>query len=378
MVVELRQLLKLVGPLDDSDDADSSSARLRDYLKHSVTQVADLRSYVDTCLKQKGSQYDYALQDVINHIGRLLQFEVEFGRYRGVRGEIGFDGLWISPSGWHLVAEARTTDVFAKTATVLGYVNDLVSEGRIKDPSSALGLYVFGQLSAEENQLEKAILSEGRTDKLRVISVGSLLNLLELAEEYRLSHDTILSLLLPSGVRVDSVVDLIFNLLSPAPAVAAGEEIPLETEQVPEEGIGCYMLPAADSEDGTPVLQNLHRWLDKGLWGLGERTAHRASIAAGDRLCFYASGVGIVVEATAGSAAFELDPKDSPSPVEVPYGLKLRDVRWFEDAPVQITAGLRARLDYFKGRDLSRGWGWFVQSTKPVSSNDFRLLTGRD
>ena len=379
MVVELKQLLKLVGTLEDSEDPNSSSARFRGYLEDSVSEVADLRGYVDTCLTEKGDQYNYALQDLINHIGRLLGFEVDFGRYRGVRGQIGYDGLWQSPSGWYLVVEARTTDVYAvKTATLLGYINDLVSEGRIKDPSLALGLYVYGRLDPGASQLENAIRAEGRTDELRVISVGSLLNLLQLAQQYSLSHQTILSLLLPSGVRIDQVVDLIFNLLSRAPEVPGPAEIPIKPEKVPEEvEINYYMLPAADSDDGTPVVQNLHRWLDKGLWGLRERTAYRGKMTAGDRLCFYAAGIGIVVEATAASGAFELDVKTTPSPEPFPYALRLRDVRWFEDAPIEITPPLRAKLDAFMGKDPSRRWHWFVMGTKFLSKNDFQLLTSQ-
>jgi len=99
MVVDLKQLPKLVGPLKDSDDPNSPSARFGDYLAEGVSKVTDLRSYVDICLREKGDQYNYALQDLINHIGRLLGFDVEFGRYRGTPHKIGFDGLWQSPSG---------------------------------------------------------------------------------------------------------------------------------------------------------------------------------------------------------------------------------------------------------------------------------------
>jgi hypothetical protein len=51
------------------------------------------------------------LQDIINHIGRLLGFEVTFGRYRGVAGANGYDGPWQSPTGKRIVVETKTTDV---------------------------------------------------------------------------------------------------------------------------------------------------------------------------------------------------------------------------------------------------------------------------
>lgn len=97
--IDLETLLKLVGTLDDSDDPNSACARFRAYLQESIHSVGDLRAYVDAALSSSGEQYNKALQDLINHAGHLLGFEVEFGRYRGVPGQIGFDGLWRSPTG---------------------------------------------------------------------------------------------------------------------------------------------------------------------------------------------------------------------------------------------------------------------------------------
>jgi hypothetical protein len=136
------------------------------------------------------------------------------------------------------------------------------------------------------------------------------------------------------------------------------------------------LLPAADSEDGTPVIENLHRWLDKGLWGLGQRTGYRKSFAPGDRLCFYAARTGVVLECVAASAAFDLRRKDNPSTVEVPYGIRVEQVNWL-DAPIELTAKVRGQLSAFQGRDLSKGWAWFVQGTSKLTDDDFRLLTGQ-
>lgn len=43
-----------------------------------------LRDYVEECLRESGDQYNRALQDLANHLGRFLGFEVAFGRYHGV------------------------------------------------------------------------------------------------------------------------------------------------------------------------------------------------------------------------------------------------------------------------------------------------------
>jgi hypothetical protein len=226
--IDLHTLLELVGDLDDSTEPGSPSERFRKYLQGNIQQVNDVRAYVKDALAQPGDQYNKALQDLINHIGQLLGFTVEYGRYRGVRGDIGFDGLWQSETNWSIVVEAKTTDVYTvKTATLLGYINSLVSEGQIKSPTNALGLYVYGRFDAQTNQLENAITVEGRREGLRVVSVEALLNLLELKQEYKLAHSTVLGLLLPAPVKVDALVNLIFDIVAQEKEEG---DIPPETE----------------------------------------------------------------------------------------------------------------------------------------------------
>lgn len=214
--IDLDTLLKLVGNLNDSTGPEGPSDRFRDYLRENVIYAKDVRAYIERALSQSGDQYNKALQDLINHLGQLLEFEVAFGRYRGVKNDIGFDGLWKSTrKKWAIVVETKTTDVYTiKTATVLGYINSLVSDGIISDPSSALGLYVLGRFDSAANQLENAIIVEGRRERLRVVSVPALINLLELKQEYHLTHETILDLLLPSPIRIDPIVDLIRNVVA--------------------------------------------------------------------------------------------------------------------------------------------------------------------
>jgi negative regulator of replication initiation len=213
--IELYTLLDLVGDLSDSTEAGSASARFRKYLRENIQQVSDVRAYVSDALGRSGDQYYRALQDLINHAGELLGFKVVYGRYRGIRGAVGFDGLWQSPTGWSIVVETKTTDVYVvKTATLLGYINNLISEGQLQNPNNVLGLYVYGRFDAQTTQLENAISVEGRRERLRVVSVEALLHLLALQQEYRLSHNTLLGLLLPAQVRVDALVNLILDIVA--------------------------------------------------------------------------------------------------------------------------------------------------------------------
>ncbi len=213
--ITLYTLLELVGTLNDTTAPGSANERFRKYLQSNLQHVNDVRSYINDALGQSGEQFNKALQDLINHIGQLLGFDVIYGRYRGIKGDIGFDGFWQSPTGWSIVVEAKTTDVYTvKTAPVLGYINSLISEGKIHNPSDVLGLYVYGRFDAQTNQLENAIIVEGRREHLRVVSVDALLNLLELKQEYQLAHQTILGFLLPAPVKVDGLVDLILNIVA--------------------------------------------------------------------------------------------------------------------------------------------------------------------
>lgn len=237
--IDLNTLLELVGTLNDSVEKGGASERFRNYLRSYIVHSVDARAYIEEALTHSGDQYNKALQDLINHLGYLLGFDVTFGRYRGIKSQVGFDGLWQSPTGWSVIVETKTTDVYTvRTDTLLGYINTLVSERRIPGRDKALGLYVYGRFDRQTSQLENAIAVENRRDQLRVVSVPALLNLLGLKEDYGLSHESILGLLQPAPIRIDPIVDLIGGVvakeqerdtfLTPSEEKATGTEFPHE------------------------------------------------------------------------------------------------------------------------------------------------------
>src|SRR5579864_239189 len=159
MAITLNQILDLVGTLDDSTGPDTARDRFRRFLANNVKSVAELRDHLEQCLRTPGDQYNRALQDLVNHVGAFLGFEVIFGRYRGLQGEIGFDGHWKSPTGVHVVLEVKTSETYAiKTSTLTGYIDQLISAKQIPSWDSALGLYVVGRPDPEVRQLEHAII----------------------------------------------------------------------------------------------------------------------------------------------------------------------------------------------------------------------------
>ena len=143
MSITLSQILALVGKLDDTPGEDTARERFRRFLKENVLEVGQIRDHIEDCLRTTGDQYNRALQDLVNYLGHFLEFGVTFGRYSGVSTEVGFDGLWQSPRNVHVVVEVKTTEVYAiKTATLVGYVDRLISEQRIPSWDNALGIYV--------------------------------------------------------------------------------------------------------------------------------------------------------------------------------------------------------------------------------------------
>lgn len=213
--MDLEKILNLVGTLQDSDDENSASSRFRNLFVNEISNVSTMRNYIQECLENKSPQFNRALQDLVNRIGELLGFDVTYGRYKGVQGEIGYDGLWESTSGKFFIVETKTTNAYTiKTTQVLNYKNELVSGNLTKDKNSILGLYVIGRKDTEANQLKNSIVAENREKELRLMSIQSLLELLKIKEEYGVSHENILSIFLPSGPEIDPYINLVSALLS--------------------------------------------------------------------------------------------------------------------------------------------------------------------
>jgi hypothetical protein len=78
-------------------DGSSCSLELRDYL--SQVSSSKLSKYVDHCLGSPFPKGGMVLQDLVNELGRRLDYEVSNGRYQGTSNAIGYDGIWASPEG---------------------------------------------------------------------------------------------------------------------------------------------------------------------------------------------------------------------------------------------------------------------------------------
>ncbi len=306
-----------------------------------------------------------------------MGFEVTFGRYHGIQGKIGFDGLWKSPTRFFIVVEVKTTDIYAiKTATLIGYVDALISEKEISDWDHALGLYVIGRPDAELRQLENAILAEKRTHQLRIISVESLLSLAELFNEYDVSHEDILAVLRPSGTTVDPVGDLMARLVAQRQVEEETKEETTEKEEITEAERQYWLTPVKSEEEQTAedCIQSLVG--EEKIYAFGERTPGRRHLKQGDYICFYSTGKGVIAHAQIASRPERKEHPKVRHTERYPWVFRVKDVHLYLENPVVIDAALRSKLDAFKNRELNKAWAWFVQATRKITESDFKVLTG--
>jgi hypothetical protein len=375
MSIALKQILDLVGTLDDTPGEGTSRERFRRFLKENITAVGQIRDYIEECLRTSGDQYNRALQDLVNYLGHYLGFEVTFGRYHGVQNKIGFDGIWKSPAEFFIVVEVKTTDIFAiETAALVGYVDALIYEKEISDWDHALGLYVIGRPDAELRQLDNAILAEKRTHQLRIISVESLLSLAELFNEYDVSHEDLLAVLRPLGTTVDPIVDLMARLVAQRQEVDKEENT--DEEEIKEVERQYWLTPVKSVEEQTAdeCIQSLVG--EEKIYAFGERTPGRRHLKPGDYICFYVTGKGVAAHAQIASRPErEEHPKVHHTEL-YPWVFRVKDVQLYLENPTVIDAALRSQLDAFKRRDSNKAWAWFVQATRRITEHDFKVLTG--
>jgi hypothetical protein len=392
MDFNLRNILALVGNLDDAPGDHSARERFRVFLKENVTEVGQVRDYIEECLRTSGDQYSRALQDLINHLGRFLGFDVTFGRYQGVQGQIGFDGHWKSATGQHLVVEVKTTEVYSiKTATLLNYINELVSQKAIADPDKALGLYVVGRPDPEIRQLENAILAERKTQQLRVISASWLISLAEMMNTYDIAHEDVLALVRPSTPSIDPVVELMSRLVagsednSDAPAAISRTGVPADLAPAASPGAKTdsagtvyWLTPVKAMKDET-AEECIERLVGKErIFAFGDKTPGRKRIKPGDWICFYANGSGVVAHARVASTPEKKPNKVIRDATRFPWVFRLEEPVLYLNAPVVIDADLRSRLEDFQGRDPKKSWAWYVQGTGNITEHDFKILTASE
>jgi hypothetical protein len=184
------------------------SAELREYLgKIGTEQIA---AYVEHCLTVAFPRNGMVLQDLVNELGRRLDYAVTNGRYQGVQGKIGFDGLWVSPEGHTLVAEVKTTDAYRLSLDTLATYRARLADAGMLSPASSILIVVGRQ---DTGELEAQIRGSRHAWDIRVISAEALIKLVLLKENAGAAEtgEKMRNLLTPiEYTRLDRMVDVMF------------------------------------------------------------------------------------------------------------------------------------------------------------------------
>ena len=221
--------------------------------------------YADECLKDPFSDSGLALQDIINEVGRRLDFVVTPGRYRGKTGSIGNDGLWALPNKHKIIVEVKTTDAYRIDLNVIAaYRRQLILQNLATADGSSV-LVIVGR--TDTGDLEAQIRGSRHAWDMRLISVDALVRLMLLKQSVD-DPDAlrrIYEILIPREfTKLDEIVELVFSTAEDAkledlPAAEDDHQSP-ESAKTPEAKFTPAAFNALIAERvaahlGTPLLK---------------------------------------------------------------------------------------------------------------------------
>lgn len=193
-------------------DGNAASQEFRDFLSHVPSSL--LRQYIDQCLNDSFTDSGFVLQDIVNQIGRRLGFIVADGRYRGLAGQEGYDGIWKFPDGHTVIVEVKTTDTYQiDLDKVAKYRRDLINQDRTSEDNSSI-LIVIGRQNKDTSGLEAQIRGSRHAWNIRLLSVDALLRLMTLKEtvEDPKIIRRISAILIPREfTKLDEIIDIVFS-----------------------------------------------------------------------------------------------------------------------------------------------------------------------
>jgi hypothetical protein len=209
-------------------DGSVCSKELREYLAQVPSQK--IATYIEHCLSSAFSKSGMVLQDLINELGRRLDYLVDNGRYQGTQNAVGFDGIWRSDNHT-IIVEVKTTDAYRISLdTIARYRQKLLEGGNIDLHSSIL--IVVGR--EDTGELEAQIRGSRHAWDIRLISADALMKLIRLKEN---SDDLetgrkIRSILAPMEyTRLDKMVDVMFTAATDVETTLAENIADKESEE---------------------------------------------------------------------------------------------------------------------------------------------------
>jgi hypothetical protein len=209
-------------------DGSVCSQEIQDYFAQVSSEK--LAKYIEQCLSSKFDKGGIVLQDLVNELGRRLDYKVRNGRYQGTPNSIGYDGIWMAPEGGTIITEVKTSDAYRISLdTIASYRQKLLSAGTVFGEPSIL--IVVGR--QDTGELEAQVRGSRHAWDVRLISAEALIKLVTLKEN---SDDVetgrkIRSVLTPlEFTRLDRLVDVMFTAVTDAAPAATELQIGDGTE----------------------------------------------------------------------------------------------------------------------------------------------------
>lgn len=224
--LSIEQIVATAGDGKLRDESDCSSEIRRFFSQVSSEKLAE---YCDHCLTKAFPKSGLVLQDLVNELGRRLDYKVANGRYQGTASAVGNDGLWCSPENHDLLVEVKTTDAYRISLDTIAAYRDKLFAARQIETSNSM-LIVVGR--EDTGELEAQIRGSRYAWGMRLISIDALVRLIKIKEntEDPTTGAKIRSLLIPMEyTRVDALIDVLFTAAKDVEAasdlVATGEQV---------------------------------------------------------------------------------------------------------------------------------------------------------
>ncbi|MCA2968231.1 MAG: hypothetical protein INH43_06930 [Acidobacteriaceae bacterium] len=224
-------------------DGSPASFEFREFL--ALVPSQSLFTYARQCLETPFQKSGSVLQDVVNELGRRLDFEVENGLYQGRKNAIGFDGIWRFNGESELVVEVKSTDAYTfpleKTSE---YREELIAQAPNPISRDSSILIVVGR--EDTGALEAQVRGSRFAWDIRLISIDSLIKLVQIRAKsddmatVRQIHQVLRPF---EYTKVDRIIEILFTTAAdvesqqeesqfePAGSVAAAEGIVAQAQE---------------------------------------------------------------------------------------------------------------------------------------------------
>ncbi|HET9262286.1 MAG TPA: hypothetical protein VFO14_04505 [Vicinamibacterales bacterium] len=290
MTVTLNELLMLAGRLDDSSGFDTPRERFRRFLAEHVTGAHVVRPLIEQCQHAPGDQHHRALHDLVVMLGRCLGFDPRFESHFPAAGSDKTDGHWHSRR-LDVVLDIRTDQSGAADLDALTRsVSAITAASQPARPGRTLGLCILTPLYTNRGWLEPITAADDPESLVRVATLGSLLAVADLIAARRLTSDDVVRVL-TSGLEFDFVV----RLLERAAGIG-GEDAPSpSTPLFDMQAATSFWLATVGADQGATPEQFVEVVVGRRrIFGITEAGTSSGTPQAGDGICFYLPGKGVV------------------------------------------------------------------------------------